>query len=165
MGIEDKSIGKLLCCWLLYPKKMYPHEILNAYFILQLIVGVVMAICGCVNLQWDILVWLFFLIPGLFNILYVVIMIRSYILWFTEKKTCQFKFWFGYQTLCCIYGIGWWTCLFAYRVMELRSSLNRSEKHDSKNHALRILQGRGPKPDDPGFIERPVGSYNEVAQQ
>ena len=119
--------------------------------------------CGAYNLQSNMAFGAFLMIPGIFNLIYVSIMLRHYILWFTENRTCQFKCWFYYQCVGCVYAIGWWTCLFAFRVMYLRNALRNSEKHDANNHRLRILQRI--TSDDPGFIERPVGSYEEVAQQ
>ena len=29
---KNYDSGKLTCCWLLYPKKMYPHQVLESYF-------------------------------------------------------------------------------------------------------------------------------------
>lgn len=165
-NIGKKDEGKLLCCWLMYPKKMYPHEILNAYFVLQLVIAGILIMTGLFNLQWNIYSGMFFQVGGLVNIIFVPILMRYYIVWFTNNKTCAFKTWFYYQTVVCVYGILWWTALLTWRLFHLNKALRSSEKNDEKNHLLlRVQQSGRTTSDDPGFIERPVGSYEEVAQQ
>jgi len=88
---------------------------------------------------------------------------KYYIKWFSEKRTCVFKTWFYWQLVCCVYGILWWTALFTWRMYHLNKALQNSERNDTKNHGfLRILTGTERVLD---VIERPLGSYEEVAQQ